>query len=146
MKITIFELLKLIKEEKQPKEIKYGDYILDWDETDKDYYCEEYGNLFEYLFSEYQTIHVLNIEVTIVTKITIGDIKCADFGTGSLWVSYGTDSDVIKKLDIKHEKNRKDNYKWKVCGKEHDYNISMPQKIIADKVNEIIDYINKEQL
>lgn len=49
----------------------------------------------------------------------------------------------IEKLDIRNEKNCKNNWKWKVYGEEHGYNISTPQKIIADKINEIIDYINK---
>ena len=48
----------------------------------------------------------------------------------------------IKELDIHQEKNIKDNWKWKCEG----YNISKPQKIIADKVNEIIRKINKNGL
>lgn len=50
----------------------------------------------------------------------------------------------IEKIDIRNEKNCKNNWKWKVYREEHSYNISTPQKIIADKINEIIDYINKE--
>ena len=44
----------------------------------------------------------------------------------------------IEKLDIKQEKNIKNNWKWKCNG----YNISTPQKIMADKLNELIDEIN----
>lgn len=45
----------------------------------------------------------------------------------------------IEKLNIYEEKNEKNNWKWKCNG----YNISAPQKIIADKINELIDEINK---
>ena len=48
--------------------------------------------------------------------------------------------DKIEKLEIIQEKNCKNNWKWKLNG----YNISTPQKIIADKINEIIDYINRD--
>ena len=51
---------------------------------------------------------------------------------------------IPEKLDIRQEKNIKNNWKWKVYGKEHSYNISTPQKIIADKVNEIIDYLKSK--
>ena len=44
----------------------------------------------------------------------------------------------IEKLDIKQEKNINNNWKWKCNG----YNISTPQKIMADKLNELIDEIN----
>ncbi len=51
----------------------------------------------------------------------------------------------IKKLDIRNEKNCKNNWKWKVYGEKHSYNISTPQKIIADKINEIIDYLEENK-
>ena len=50
---------------------------------------------------------------------------------------------IPEKLDIREEKNIKNNWKWKVYGKEHSYNISTPQKIIADKINEILDYLEE---
>ncbi len=65
MKINIYELLGMIKDGKAPKEIEYEGYLLSWDNVDKDYYCEEYGNLFEYLFCEFQTIELLNFKVEI---------------------------------------------------------------------------------
>jgi hypothetical protein len=52
---------------------------------------------------------------------------------------------IPEKIDIKQEKNIKNNWKWKVYGKEHSYNISTPQKIIADKINEIIDYLEEKE-
>lgn len=66
-KIKIIDLLCLISNgEELPKEIKYKDYIFSWDNIDEDYYCEEYGNLFEYLFSKFPTNNILNIEVEIL--------------------------------------------------------------------------------
>lgn len=49
----------------------------------------------------------------------------------------------IEKLDIREEKNIKNNWKYVLYGKEHKYNISTPQKIMGDKINEIIDIVNK---
>jgi len=50
---------------------------------------------------------------------------------------------IPEKLDIRQEKNIKNNWKWKVYGKEQSYNISTPQKIIAEKINEILDYLEE---
>ncbi len=52
---------------------------------------------------------------------------------------------IPEKLDIREEKNIKNNWKWKVYGEEYGYNISTPQKIIACKVNEIIDYLEENK-
>lgn len=51
---------------------------------------------------------------------------------------------IPEKLDIIQEKNIKNNWKWKVYGKEHSYNISTPQKIIAEKINQVIDYLESK--
>lgn len=45
----------------------------------------------------------------------------------------------IEPLDIHQEKNCKNNWKWKCNG----YNISTPQKIIGEKLNEVIDKLNE---
>ena len=66
MKITIYELLGMVKDGKQPKGIKYNGYLLSWDNVDKDYYCEEYDNLFTYLFTNEQTTLVLEEKVEIL--------------------------------------------------------------------------------
>lgn len=80
MTITIYELLKLIKENKAPKEIEYDGYLLSWDNDDKDYYCEEYGNLLEYLFGEYPTTRVLDITVKTIEQKKIPEriVVCVD--------------------------------------------------------------------
>ena len=48
------------------------------------------------------------------------------------------ENNKIEKLDIHQEKNCKNNLKWQCNG----YNISTPQKIIGEKINELIDFIN----
>lgn len=52
MKITMYELLGLVKDDKAPKKIIYDDIALIYDEEIKDYwhYCDKY--LFEYKFAE----------------------------------------------------------------------------------------------
>ena len=69
-KEKIIDLLCLINnEEKMPQNIIYKGFLCSWDNDEKDYYCEEYGNLFEYLFSEYKTDEVLNMEVTRIADL-----------------------------------------------------------------------------
>ena len=48
----------------------------------------------------------------------------------------------IEELRIKQEKNIKNNWKWKIEDTEHDYNISTPQKIMGEKINELIKTVN----
>ncbi len=64
--IKIIDLLNKIANGEIPKEIKYNNYFLNWDDVDKDYYCEYYGNLFTYLFSNDQTTVVLDYEIEII--------------------------------------------------------------------------------
>lgn len=71
-KEKIIDLLCLINnEERMPQDIIYKGVLCSWDNDEKDYYCEEYGNLFEYLFSEYKTDEVLNMEVTRMADLPI---------------------------------------------------------------------------
>lgn len=64
--IKVIDLLNKIANGEIPKEIKYNNYFLSWDDVDKDYYCEHYGNLFTYLFSNDQTTVVLDYEIEII--------------------------------------------------------------------------------
>lgn len=114
MKITIYELLGLVKEGKAPK-IKYDNHNWKYntkdkwfDDIDRNDWCKTHFGFCE-----------LNDEVEIIEE-----------------------EKEIEKLDIKQEKNIKNNWKWKIKGTEHDYNISTPQKIMCDKINELIDVIN----
>ena len=66
MKITIYELLGLIKDGKAPEKIKYNDIVLEYEEETKDYH-EYYGKgLFEYKFATCNDF--LNDEVEILEE------------------------------------------------------------------------------
>ena len=66
MKITIYELLGLVKDNKAPKKIKYDNLELEYNEKCKDYY-EYYGeSLFAYKFTTCND--VLNNEVEIIEE------------------------------------------------------------------------------
>lgn len=66
MKITIYELLGLVKDGKAPKKIKYDNLELEYNEKCKDYY-EYYGeSLFAYKFTTCND--VLNDEVEIIEE------------------------------------------------------------------------------
>lgn len=51
MKITIYELLGLVKDGKAPKKIKYGNIKLEYDEDFTDYYKYCNKGFFEYKFT-----------------------------------------------------------------------------------------------
>lgn len=51
MKITIYELLGLVKDGKAPKKIKYGNIELEYNEEYVDYYKYCSKGLFEYIFT-----------------------------------------------------------------------------------------------
>ena len=66
MKITLYELLGLIKDDKAPKKIKYGGVELEYDELRKDYYKYCSKGLFEYKFTICSNF--LNDEVEIIEE------------------------------------------------------------------------------
>lgn len=102
MKITIYELLGLIKDGKAPKKIEYN-YLIYELTTEKDnYYCKYAMSWFT---SEINSLEVLNNEVEIIEE-----------------------PKKIKKIP----KEITDN----AC-------VTRDQKIIANKIDELIDEINK---
>lgn len=66
MKITIYELLGLVKDGKAPKKIKYGNIELEYDEGCVDYYKYCSKGLFEYIFTTCNDF--LNDEVEIIEE------------------------------------------------------------------------------
>lgn len=64
MKITIYELLGLVKDGKAPKKIIYNNIELEYDEKDEDYYYYYGIGLFEYKFEK--STQFLNDEVEII--------------------------------------------------------------------------------
>lgn len=115
--ITLYELLGMVKDGKAPKEIKYNNYLLSFDDIDKDYYCEFYGNLFEYLFTNIKTTDLLNDEVEIL-------------------------DDEDMEIEELHIINGAVDGKWE-NGSSYNYTLSAPQTVIIKKVNELVREINK---
>ena len=62
MKITIYELLEMIKDDKAPKKIKYNNDIYEYE--DCDYFDINRG----YLFDRYNVSGILNDEVEILEE------------------------------------------------------------------------------
>lgn len=98
MKITIYELLGLIKDGKAPKKIKYNGIELEYNEGCEDYYSY-YGNgLFEYKFGNCKNF--LNGEVEIIEedkKIDFEEIEELTCG------AYDFETQTINSL-IKNQK------------------------------------------
>lgn len=66
MKITIYELLGLVKDVKAPKKIAYNSVILEYAEGNEDYYSYYGRGLFEYKFTTCNDF--LNDEVEIIEE------------------------------------------------------------------------------
>ena len=114
MKITIYELLGLVKDGKAPKKIKYANKQLDYDYENKDYYSYFDNVLFAYRFGN--CVDFLNDEVEIIEEPKkIEKIK-----------SNGDEfySDYI---DTWISKNKTDAY----C------------EFLMNKINELIDAVNE---
>ena len=67
MKITIYELLGMVKDGKTPKKIKYNNIILSYDKEMSDYYKYYGGYLFSYLFGK-DNLDFLNNEIEILEE------------------------------------------------------------------------------
>lgn len=77
MKITMYELLGLVKDDKAPKKIVYNGTETEYDKDTKDYYPYYDKYLFEYEFSTCKNF--LNDEVKIIEEPK--KIEKIDFGT-----------------------------------------------------------------
>ena len=66
MKITIYELLGLVKDGKAPKKIAYNSVIIEYAEENEDYYSYYGRGLFEYKFTTCNDF--LNDEVEIIEE------------------------------------------------------------------------------
>ena len=122
--MKVIDLLNAIaNEEEVPKEIKYNACLFAFERQSQDYYCEEYGNLFEYLINEHRTGEFLNDEVEII-------------GEGK----------KIKKIKVDYSPDIEEAIFYD-DGDKPDHCIlgDAGTKLLIDKINEIIDYINKEK-
>lgn len=69
MKITIYELLGLIKDGKAPKKIKYNGKIYVYVSKNQDYrYINDIGGFFQHLFNDSPTNDFINDEVEIIEE------------------------------------------------------------------------------
>lgn len=101
MKITLYELLGLIKDNKAPKKIIYKNVTLEYDKENDDYYRYYGKGLFEYLFT--CKIFFLNNYVEIIEepkkieKITIRE-KTLGFPNGE-WIARNMDKAFAIKIN-----------------------------------------------
>lgn len=101
MKITIYELLGLVKDGKAPKKIAYNSVILEYAEGNEDYYSYYGRGLFEYKFTTCNDF--LNDEVEIIEepkkieKITVRE-KTLGFPNGE-WTARNMDKAFAIKIN-----------------------------------------------
>lgn len=115
MKITMYELLGLVKDGKAPKKIKYGNVKLKYNEGCEDYYPYYGEGLFEYKFGNCKNF--LNDEVEIIEEDKkIEKIKI-----------------LIDEINMEYVANDK--------GEKLSYSES--DLIFADRINELIDEIKQ---
>ena len=118
-KITIYDLLGLIKDGKAPKKIEYQGNYLEFDGEDYKYYkgaeTLSEDSLVKYIAvgNLNDTVEILEENKPIIEKINI-------------------ESDSPTHFYIRNEYGTK-------CG------LTKHSKMIADKLNEIIDYINRKE-
>ena len=118
--MKVIDLLnKIANGEEVPKEIKYNACLFAFERQSQDYYCEEYGNLFEYLINEHRTGEFLNDEVEPMEDKKIRKIK----------VEYSPD---IEEETFYEDGDKPNHYILGDAGTE----------LLINKINEIIDYIN----
>lgn len=87
MKITMYELLGLVKDSKSPKKIKYGNVKLTYNEGCEDYYLYYGEGLFEYKFGNCKNF--LNDEVEIIEENKKFFKKLPNDYTGTIEVENG---------------------------------------------------------
>lgn len=115
MKITIYELLGLIKDGKVPKKIIYNNIELEYSEENEDYFGYYGQGLFKFKFSN--CLNFLNDEVEIIEetkkieKITVRE-KTLGFPNGE-WTARNMDKAFAIKInelvdEIKNLKEKKD--------------------------------------
>lgn len=117
MKMTLYDLLGLIKEDKAPKKIKLNKQVFVFDEQHKDYQCSENDDYIwdEYLFEDYCWKENLNEEVEILEVTLYPE-------------NVSTQDTKIEKLNMLDETNF------------FDYRLVLNQT--RGKINEIIERIN----
>lgn len=134
MKISIYDLLGMIKDGKAPKKILWKDNVFGLSEDNKNYID---GDSY-WLFIDYDWIEILNepveiLETTITYKQDANYLKPQEATPYEPYIP----PKKIEKLDYKlrNLENPTYNENWLMCCIEAN----------ANKINVIIDYINKEE-
>ncbi len=119
--ITIYELLELVKDGKAPKKIKYENIIWKYNLEENEYIEDrkDYRRFQDYFSINLNFLDCLKDKVEILEE----------------------NKPIIEKLKIKDNKVIG---KWG-NGSDYRYTLSAPQVVIINKLNEVIDYINKKE-
>ena len=130
MKITIYELLGLIKEGKAPKKIKGGNNIYIYDEFEKDYVDDFYEDILKRKTRHTGDILYLNY---LCKKLGSGEYQ-------NITKQLNYEVEVIEEI-IEEEKEIE---KLSFCDFDItiNENASNNDRILMDKINELIDVIN----
>ena len=101
MKITMYELLGMVKDGKAPKKIKYKDFIYEYyeQETVIDYRCyDEKTELHGYLSScvDYETFNILDNEIEILEEKKIPEKLNKDRYIGT---DLSVEDDMFNKIN-----------------------------------------------
>ena len=98
MKITIYELIRLIKDGKPPKRIIYNNEIWRYDDKFRTYNNDDYDNdLLEKLFYELYILDFINNEVEIIEEPKrIEEMECS---VESWFSPSQADIEIIKKVN-----------------------------------------------
>lgn len=149
MKITMYELLGMVKDGKAPKKIKYKDFIYEYydRETVIDYRCyDEKTELYGYLSScvDYETFNILNKEVEILEEekkeikpLTKKDVEALGYACGEIQKCFTNGWDkALKNKPLEEEK--------KIPEKLNKQHFHKKQRQLANKINEIIDYFKSK--
>ena len=151
MKTTIYDLLGMIKDGNLVLEIVYKDVHYTWNYRDKTFYSLDGENVD--LFEDYVLTTILNDEVIILATALNSNLDglCQyQPYTGELTIPkptpYEPQDDKIEKLDILKQNGK--TYLESYC---YNYQplekspLSNEEIAFVSKINEIIDYIEKEK-
>lgn len=139
MKITMYELLGMVKDGKAPKLIKYKDYIYSWDSDYQDYVCDDlflldFTSISEDL-QEYLQCTLEILEEKEIKPLTKKDIEALGYACGEIQKCFT--NGWTKSLENKPLEEEK----------------KIPDRLGIDdintidlfvKINEIIDYLKSK--
>lgn len=96
MKITIYDLLGMMKRENPPIKILYRDIVYNYDKEQTDYLNDD-EYLIETLFDEYIISSVLNKEVIIIeTEVKLNDVPQLEEMRDTLQINQGQLNGLFK--------------------------------------------------